>query len=237
MTINLRTLKVEKDNTLSKITYGKRDIWWFFQWLKVAIDIENTSVEFIQAKVDGQIKKPPIKHRIKVTAWKEINLKEIKSMKPILNMTEKEKFSYLNKMFLKYKHLFCDFTLRYIKSKKEFIEDPNYFTIQIPISKNRVEIDTELSKLREINKIQISKKKSVIKFYRAIKQGEMNKMWKVWLMKNKQHEWAGKLKMLNNSEIAKKVKYGGFRSVQTTYLSVKRMLVNISKGYFPKNTF
>ena len=36
-----RKLKVEKNNTLSKITYRKRDIWWFFQWLKVAVDLDN----------------------------------------------------------------------------------------------------------------------------------------------------------------------------------------------------
>jgi hypothetical protein len=235
-----RKLKVEKNNTLSKITYRKRDIWWFFQWLKVALDLDNKFIEFNQSKALGgregsQKKRSTIKYKIKVIAWKQINLKEIQSMKPILNMSENEKFNYLNKMFIKYRHLFDDFTLKFIKSINDLVEDPNYFIVQIPLSKNRIEIDTELAKLREINKIPISKKKSVIKFYRSVKQDEMSKMWRVWSMKNKKHEWAGKLKMLNNTEIAKKLKYSGFRSVQATYVSVKRMILNIAKGEFPKN--
>lgn len=235
-----RKLKVEKNNTLSKITYRKRDIWWFFQWLKVAVDLDNKFIEFNQSKALGgregsQKKRSTIKYKIKVIAWKQINLKEIQSMKPILNMSENEKFNYLNKMFIKYRHLFDDFTLKFIKSINDLVEDPNYFIVQIPLSKNRIEIDTELAKLREINKIPISKKKSVIKFYRSVKQDEMSKMWRVWSMKNKKHEWAGKLKMLNNTEIAKKLKYSGFRSVQATYVSVKRMILNIAKGEFPKN--
>jgi hypothetical protein len=235
-----KKLKVEKNNTLSKITYRKRDIWWFFQWLKVALDLDNKFIEFYQSKALGgregsQKKRSIIKYKIKVIAWKQINLKEIKSMKPILIMTENEKFNYLNKMFIKYRHLFDDFTLKFIKSINDLVEDPNYFIVQIPLSKNRIEIDAELAKLREINKIPISKKKSVIKFYRPVKQDEMGKMWRVWSMKNKKHEWAGKLKMLNNSEIAKKLKYSGFRSVQATYVSVKRMILNIAKGEFPKN--
>jgi len=235
-----RKLKVEKNNTLSKITYRKRDIWWFFQWLKVAVDLDNKFIEFNQSKALGgregsQKKRSAIKYKIKVIAWKQINLKEIQSMKPILNMSENEKFNYLNKMFIKYRHLFDDFTLKFIKSINDLVEDPNYFIVQIPLSKNRIEIDTELAKLREINKIPISKKKSVIKFYRSVKQDEMSKMWRVWSMKNKKHEWGGKLKMLNNTEIAKKLKYSGFRSVQATYVSVKRMILNIAKGEFPKN--
>ena len=100
-----RKLKVEKNNTLSKITYRKRDIWWFFQWLKVAVDLDNKFIEFNQSKALGgregsQKKRSTIKYKIKVIAWKQINLKEIQSMKPILNMSENEKFNYLNKMFL-----------------------------------------------------------------------------------------------------------------------------------------
>ena len=64
-------------------------------------------------------------------------------------MNDKEKFNYLNKMFFKYKHLFGDFTIKYIKSSKDLIEDNNYFTVQIPISKNRAEIDIRLRQITE----------------------------------------------------------------------------------------
>ena len=240
MPIKVKTLKVEKDKTLSKISYRMKDIWWFFQWLKALVDIEKEgkTIDFNQSGKGGHgvRKLPSIKHKVKITSWQDIDLKEIKSLKPIIDMEPKELFNYLRKMFIKYKHLFGDFTLKYSRSKDELVDDPNYFIVQIPLYKNRVDIDNELSKLREIHKLPSSKKKSSISFYRAVKHNEMRKMWQVWCRKNKEYKWQGKYKKLNNSEIAKQVGYKGYRSTQTTYLSVKRMLLNIAKGEFPKNT-
>jgi hypothetical protein len=246
MTLKNRTIKVNKDKSLSKIHYGKKDIWWFFQWLKVCVDLEGSSIEFNLSQHKGGIdinskggrKKSSYKQKIKITGWKEIDLKEIKSVKHHLKMTDKELFSYLNKMFNKYIHLFGDFTIKYIKSPKDLIEDNNYFTVQIPLSKNRVEIDTELEKLRQVHKIPKSEKTRTISFYRPAKHKELNTLYKVWLRKNKDFEWGrkGNVKRLNNSEIAKQVGYKGYRQVQLAYVSAKNLIVNMSKGLFPKNT-
>ena len=234
MPIKSRTIKVNKDKSLSKIQYGKKDIWWFFQWLKVCVDLEGSSIEFNQANKNRQ--KSSTKHKIKITGWKEIDLKEIKSMKHHLKMSDKEMFNYLNKMFNKYIHLFGDFTIRYVKTPKDFIQDDNYFTVQIPLSKNRVEIDTELDKLKQIHKIPNIEKKRAISFYRPVKHKELNTLYQVWLRKNKDFKWQGSFKTLNNSEIARQVGYGGFRQVQLAYVSAKNLIVNLSKGIFPKNT-
>mgnify|MGYP001378845372 FL=1 len=234
MPIKSRTIKVNKDKSLSKIQYGKKDIWWFFQWLKVCVDLEGSSIEFNQANKNRQ--KSSTKHKIKITGWKDIDLKEIKSMKHHLKMTDKEMFNYLNKMFNKYIHLFGDFTIRYVKTPKDLIQDDNYFTVQIPLSKNRVEIDTELDKLKQIHKIPNIEKKRAISFYRPVKHKELNTLYQVWLRKNKDFKWQGSFKTLNNSEIARQVGYGGFRQVQLAYVSAKNLIVNLSKGIFPKNT-
>ena len=246
MTIQNRTTIIQKDKTLSKITVPKLSIWWFFEWLKLALDYQGKTIEFKKSKRFGGsygVTKETIKHKIIVNAWKQFDLKEIKSMKPILSMTDKEKFNYLNKMFLKYKHLFGDFTLRYIKDSKDLIDDKNYFTVQIPISKNRHDIDNELDKLRKAHNIQKSDKKTNISFYRAVKNKEMKRMFDVFKLKEE-----GKL---SNEEIASKVKYkkgtyvmkgkteqiqqGGVRQVQNAYISAKKLIINIAKGIFPKN--
>jgi|688.fasta_scaffold232703_4 hypothetical protein len=244
MTLQNRTVIIQKDKTLSKITIPKLSIMWFFEWLKLALDYNGKTIEFIQPKEEGASKqKPNKKYKIKVVAWKEIDLKEIESMKPILSMTDKEKFNYLNKMFLKYKHLFSDFTLRYIKNSKDLIDDKNYFTVQIPISKNRIDIDNELEKLRTIHNIQKSDKTTRYSFHRAVKHKEMKRMFDVFKLKEE-----GKL---SNEEIASKVKYkkgtyimkgkteqiqqGGVRQVQNAYASARKLIINIAKGYFPKN--
>jgi hypothetical protein len=246
MTIQNRTVIIQKDKTLSKITIPKLSIMWFFEWLKLALDYNGKTIEFKKSKRLGGsygATKETIKHKIVVNAWKQFDLKEIKSIKPILNMTEKEKFNYLNKIFLKYKHLFGDFTLRYIKDSKDLIDDKNYFTIQIPISKNRHDIDNELDKLRKAHNIQKSDKKTNISFYRAVKNKEMKRMFDVFKLKEE-----GKL---SNEEIASKVKYkkgkyiikgkteqiqqGGVRQVQNAYISAKKLIINIANGIFPKN--
>jgi len=248
MTIKNRTVIIQKDKTLSKITIPKLSIMWFFQWLKLTLDYQGKVIEFPYSKKDGgregsQKKRPSIKYKLKVTAWKDIDLKEIESMKPILSMTDKEKFNYLNKMFLKYKHLFSDFTIRYIKDSKDLINDKNYFTVQIPISKNRVDIDNELEKLKTIHNIQKSDKKTRYTFHRAVKHKEIKRMFEVFKLKEE-----GKL---TNEEIALEVKYkkntyimegttkqiqqGGVRQVQNAYVSAKKLIINIAKGVFPKN--
>ena len=234
MALKTRTLKVNKDKSLSKIQYGKLDIMWFFQWLKVCVDLEGSSLEFNQANKNRR--KSSTHYKVKINGWKDIDLKEIKSIKHHLKMTDKELFNYLNKMFNKYIHLFGDFTIRYIKSSKDLIQDSNYFTVQIPISKNRAEIDSELEKLKQIHKITKSEKTRAIVFHRPIKHKEMKRLYDVWLRKNKDFLWQGKLKRLTNHEISKQVRYKGYRQVQLAYVSAKNLIVNMSNEVFPKNT-
>ena len=70
---------------------------WFFQWLKVCVDLEGTSLEFNQANKNRR--KSSTQQKVKINGWKDIDLKEIKSIKHHLKMTDKELFNYLNKMF------------------------------------------------------------------------------------------------------------------------------------------
>ena len=241
-----KRLKVFKGE-LSKITYGKKDILWFFQWLKLAVDLDGKNIEFGKSKKftgGGRYGSATgtIKHKLKVIAWKEIDLKELKQSKLILQMTDRDRFKFLEKMFVKYRHLFGDFTIRYVKTPKDLINDDNYFTVQIPISKNRVEIDAELDQLRKLHKLPNVEKKRNINFHRGIKHIEMKRLWEVYKYKQDPN--------LSNQIIAKRVGYktgksytmknnkkqtAGIRQVQLTYSSAKKLLLNIAKGEFPKN--
>ena len=242
-----KRLKVFKGE-LSKITYGKKDILWFFQWLKLAVDLDGKNIEFCKSKKftgGGRYGSATgtIKHKLKVTAWKEIDLKELKESKSILQMTDRDRFKFLEKMFVKNRHLFSDFTNRYVKTPKDLINDDNYFTVQIPISKNRVEIDAELDLIKnELLKLPNVEKKRNINFHRGIKHIEMKRLWEVYKYKQDPN--------LSNQIIAKRVGYktgksytmknnkkqtAGIRQVQLTYSSAKKLLLNIAKGEFPKN--
>ena len=122
---------------------------------------------------------------------------------------------------------------------KEIKDDDNYFIVQIPKSKDRADIDRELGMIKKIYNIGSSPFKA-IEFYRGVKDNEMKKIWGVWVRKNKEHEFGGKMKMLDNADIAKQVGYSGkgkgTRSVQVANISAKNMILNIAKGIFPKNT-
>jgi len=52
MTIKNRTVIIQKDKTLSKITIPKLSIMWFFQWLKLALDYQGKIIEFILSEND-----------------------------------------------------------------------------------------------------------------------------------------------------------------------------------------
>jgi len=260
MTLETKWTKFdEKKQTISKINYGKKDIWCFFQWLKVAVDLEGKNIEFQKPKRKGGgygTATGTIKHKVKITAFKGIiDLKEIKEFSSFIKEEEKfkfkskQKFKYLDKMFSKYRHLFGDFTLRFVKSPKDLINDENYFTVQIPKSKNNVDIDKELSIIKKeflgMKKDKEGKwivdKKRPINFHRGIKSDEMNRLWKVYVLKETTD--------LQNQVIAKRVGYktgssykmknqnqtAGVRQVQIAYNSAKRMILNIAKGDFPKN--
>ena len=71
MALKSRTIKVNKDKSLSKIQYGKLDIMWFFQWLKVCVDLEGTSLEFNQANKNRR--KSSTQQKVKINGWKDID--------------------------------------------------------------------------------------------------------------------------------------------------------------------
>ena len=51
MTIQNRTVIIQKDKTLSKITIPKLSIMWFFEWLKLALDYNGKTIEFKKVNV------------------------------------------------------------------------------------------------------------------------------------------------------------------------------------------
>jgi len=55
MTLKNRTIKVNKDKSLSKYTMERKIFGGFFQWLKVCVDLEGSSIEFNLSQHKGGI--------------------------------------------------------------------------------------------------------------------------------------------------------------------------------------
>ena len=249
-----KTILKKKDKKLDTIGYSKLDIMWFFQWLKLAVDMEGQSLSFTKSNwVTGsknkQVRKPTTKS-FKITVGgiglSAINLNELKRLPKIMKMTKREIFQHFNKWFVKNKHLFGDFSIHYAERNQDMIESNDYFTVQIPKSLDRRTIDNQIDTLMKGLKLKTpGGKKSEITFQPGVgvKKDAMRKQWEVFKYKT--------VDKLENSRIAKKVGYQtgemlkikggktqtqGVRAVQKSFESAKCIIINVGKGMFPKST-
>jgi len=279
-----KTILKKRDKKLDTIGYSKLDIMWFFQWLKLAVDLEGKSVEVGAKKVlvqqtkkrkhlvggtargklhtqkgigvlGGVLKVQTISggkwkkqrgtpYKIKVKGWNTINLNELRRLPKIMNMTKNEIFQHFNKWFAKNKHLFGDYSVQLVQDKNNMIDSDDYLTVQIPKSLDRRTIDNQIDTLMKGLKLKQSRKRDIT-FNRGVQKDVMKKQWEVYKKKT--------TTKLDNSMIAKQVGYidkvgaqyisksgvkqtKGIRSVQKSYESAKYIIINVSKGIFPKTT-
>jgi len=245
-----KTILKKRDKKLDTIGYSKLDIMWFFQWLKLAVDMQGQSLSFTKSNwmtgnQNKQVRKPTTKS-FKITVGgiglSAINLNELKRLPKIMNMTKREIFQHFNKWFVKNKHLFGDFAIHYAERNQDMIESNDYFTVQIPKSLDRRTIDNQIDALMKGLKLKQGRKRDIT-FIRGVQKDVMQKQWEVFKLKT--------IDNLENSRIAKKVGYKsgnmlnitggkkqtqGVRAVQKSYESAKYLIINVSKGIFPKTT-
>ena len=280
-----KTILKKRDKKLDTIGYSKLDIMWFFQWLKLAVDLEGKSVEVGAKKVlvqqtkkrkhlvggtargklhtqkgigvlGGVLKVQTISggkwkkqrgtpYKIKVKGWNTINLNELRRLPKIMNMTKNEIFRHFNKWFAKNKHLFGDYSVQLVQDKNKMIDSDDYFTVQIPKSLDRRTIDNQIDTLMKGLKLKQGRKRDIT-FIRGVQKDVMKKQWEVY-------KWR-EIDKLSNSYIArnkKSLKYKsgnmlnirggkkqtqGVRAVQKSFESAKYLIINVSKGIFPKTT-
>ena len=253
---------------IDNIAYRKLDIMWFWRWLKLAVDMEGQSLDFgkftnwndakslttRKGRYDEKQKVVEIRKRVVQKNTKKIvlgggclsslNLKELKRLPKVINMTEKEKLDHSEKWFYDNKHLFADYTVHYAETNRDMIESNDYITMQIPKSLDRRKIDNQVDLLMTGLKLKNpSGKKRDITFVRGVQRDVMKKQWEVFKLKT--------IDKLENSRIAKKVGYQtgemleikggkkqtqGVRAVQKSYVGAKCMIFNIAKGIFPKSS-
>ena len=95
-----RAILKKKSQKLDVIGYDKLDIMWFWQWLKLAVDLEGQSFEFSKASWQTGSKNKQVrvkktksfKIKINETALKGININELRRMSKIINMNKSEIF-------------------------------------------------------------------------------------------------------------------------------------------------
>ena len=245
-----KTILKKREKKLDTIGYNKLDIMWFWQWLKLAVDMEGQSLSFTKSNwVTGsqnkQVRNPITKSfKIKVggNGLSAINLNELKRLPKIMNMNKSEIFKHFNKWFVKNKHLFGDFAIHYAERNQDMIESNDYFTVQIPKSLDRRTIDNQIDTLMKGFKLKQGRKRDIT-FIRGVQKDVMQKQWEVYKLKT--------IDKLENSKIAKSVGYKsgsmlnitggkkqtqGVRAVQKSFESAKYLIINVSNGIFPKTT-
>ena len=268
-----KSILKKREKKIDTIAYGKLDIMWFFQWLKLAIDMEGQSLDFgklsnwsdgdtttRKGRYDEKEKVVTIRKRINKPNTKKIvlggiglsaiNLNELKRLPKIMSMTKREIFQHFNKWFVKNKHLFEDYNVRFVDDKNKMIESNDYITVQIPKSIDRRKIDNQIDLLMTGLKLKTpGGKKREITFIRGVQKDVMQKQWNVFKWKHIDKLSSGfiasskvKNKILNFQQgKTLQIKGGktqpqGLRAVQKSYASAKSIILNVAKGIFPKST-
>ena len=262
--------RVGSDNQLEGLTHHYRDIQWFWQFLKLAVDYEGKTLNVggrlnwqggyerkgsktrigrsllkgaggtsLQLK-SKRVMSGGTNYKIKINAWDQFDLKELKKIKPILQMTKNEIFKNYDNWFKKNSNMFQAKAVRFVKEKQDLINDPDYFTVQIPKHLEKYNIEKQIERIRQLNKVNKISLKQSVNFKKGIVGKNLQRMFEVFKLKETTNK--------TSSEIASDLKISssgkmylsdtnqqekGLRVVQDNYERVKYLIVNLCRGNFP----
>ena len=262
--------RVGSDNQLEGLTHHYRDIQWFWQFLKLAVDYEGKTLNvggrlnwqggFERKGSKNRIGRSIFKgaggtpyqltqrrvmsggtnYKIKINAWDQFDLKELKKIKAILQMTKSEIFKNYDNWFKKNSNMFQAKAVRFVKEKQDLINDPDYFTVQIPKHLEKYNIEKQIERIRQLNKVNKISLKQSVNFKKGIVGKNLQRMFEVFKLKETTNK--------TSSEIASDLKISssgkmylsdtnqqekGLRVVQDNYERVKYLIVNLCRGNFP----
>ena len=267
--------RVGYDNQLEGLTYHYRDIQWFWQFLKLAVDYEgkflNVKGRLVWEKghlrkgskvrkgrslnkgaggtskqlTSKRVMKGGKNYKIKITGWNQFNLKDLKELKPILQMTKSEIFKNYDKWFKQNGHLFKAKAVRYVSEKNELVNDNDYFIVQIPRHLEKYNIEKQIDRIRQIHKVHRIPTRQSVKFNdkgKGIVGKNLKRMFDVFKEKETTDKTSeqiaedlkissGKMYISDTNQQAK-----GIRVVQDNYERVKYLIVNLCSGKFPITT-
>ena len=262
--------RVGSDNQLEGLTHHYRDIQWFWQFLKLALDYEGKSLNVggrlvwekghlrkgskvrigrslskgaggtTQQLMSKRVMSGGKNYSIKVTGWKQFDLKELKELKPILQMTKSEIFKSYDNWFKKNGHIFQSKAVRYVPEKQDLINDSDYFTVQIPRHLEKYNIEKQIEKIRQVHKVYRVPLKQSINFKKGIVGKNLQRMFEVFKLKETTDKTSveiardlkisssGKMYLSDTNQQEK-----GLRVVQDNYERAKYLIVNLCRGDFP----
>ena len=262
--------RVGSDNQLEGLTHHYRDIQWFWQFLKLAVDYEGKTLNvggrlnwqggFERKGSKNRIGRSIFKgaggtpyqltqrrvmsggtnYKIKINAWDQFDLKELKKIKPILQMTKNEIFKNYDNWFKKNSNMFQAKAVRFVKEKQDLINDPDYFTVQIPKHLEKYNIEKQIERIRQLNKVNKISLKQSVNFKKGIVGKNLQRMFEVFKLKETTNKTSseiasylkisssGKMYLSDTNQQEK-----GLRVVQDNYERVKYLIVNLCRGNFP----
>ena len=262
--------RVGSDNQLEGLTHHYRDIQWFWQFLKLAVDYEGKTLNVrgrlvwekghlrkgskvrkgrslskgaggtTQQLMSKRVMKGGKNYSIKVTGWKQFDLKELKALKPILQMNKSEIFKSYENWFKKNGHIFQSKAVRYVPEKQDLINDSDYFTVQIPRHLEKYNIEKQIEKIRQVHKIGRIPSLQSVKFKKGIVGKNLQRMFEVFKLKETTDKTSveiardlkisssGKMYLSDTNQQEK-----GLRVVQDNYERAKYLIVNLCRGDFP----
>jgi len=264
-----RRIKVLKNGSLEAISHNYWHIFCFWHFLKLAVDYQGKSLNIggkWEWKAGTKVSKIGNKFRldvpqerkyvggkdykISISSWKMFDLKKLKTLPPILKMSSTQIKNAFDKWFNNNKHILTNKVVKLIKDIKSADDDKDYFTVQIPKSKNILEISNEIDLLRKFNNLKPTQNKKSLKFYKGVVSKNLFKLFKVFKLKETTNFTNSQIaQILNKNFDTKKIRIdkkifikrntdrSNLRQVQHSYESAKKLLINLARGIFPKTEF
>ena len=265
-----KTILKKNDKKLVSISIGLTEIKWFWQWLKLAIDLEKEGIdiesksefvstyrkrrkdetgELVNGKRMVQVqKRKTIKtnHKLKFDSpmFDNINLNELRRLPKIMNMTHGEIMKHASDWTKRHIHLFEEHSVHYAETPRELLERDDYITIQIPRSHDRRKIDNQIDQI--LKGFDLKTKNGVqrdINLFQGIKKNDLARQWKVFKLKTTTDKslqriandvgYTKKFDSLNRYDNKQII---GVRPVSKSFESARCIIINMSKGIFPKST-
>jgi len=264
-----KTILKKRDKKLVSISIGLTEIKWFWQWLKLAIDLEKEGVNFqssefvstyrerrkdetgelVNGKKMVQVQKRKFtitNHKLKFNSsmFRDINLNELRRLPKIMNMTHSEIMKHASHWMKKHIHLFEEHSVHYAETPRNLLERDDYITIQIPRSHDRRKIDNQIDQI--LKGFDLKTKNGVqrdINLFQGLDKNALARQWKVYKLKtttDKSNQRiandVGYTEKFNSLNAYDNKQIKGVRAVQKSFESAKCIIVNMSKGIFPKST-
>ena len=163
-------------------------------------------------------------------------------------LTNKTYMTTFKKWFNDNKHLYEDYSVRYVKNFKDLTDSDDFFTVQVPKNLSRLQRANQIDMLREYHQIKREElNPAKISLLKPLGFNAYDRLFRVYLLRHHGQTWtevaqhlkfkgAGDVLEMKDEYGKDNYKFKGVASSQRLYQNCNHLLYNLQQNIFPKTT-